>query len=66
MENKSTVKQSELDLMQKKIYEMLMANEDMGIGEMGDCRDAARYVVEEWVEETKVEVIHDLLIEIDN
>ena len=60
---KSTLKQSEIDLLKKKIYNTLMTNEDFSFGEMGGCEDAAQYILDEWVEDTQVIMFDDTLIE---
>lgn len=39
-----------------KIYDTLMAMPDMGLGEMGECRDEADRIVTEWCEENNIEV----------
>lgn len=37
--------------LEDKIYNLLMANPEMGMGEMGECREAAERLVSEWLEE---------------
>lgn len=39
------------ELLESKIYETLMSNPENGLGEMGDCRDEAKRIVDEWIEE---------------
>lgn len=58
---KSTVKQSQLEILKKKIYTLLMQPDEMDMGEMGDCEDEAWHLIIEWVDEIEIEVIHDLV-----
>ncbi len=37
-----------------KIYEKLMESDEMGMGEMGECRDESIRIVEEWMEENSI------------
>jgi hypothetical protein len=39
------------------IYDELMSNPDFGFGEMGDCKDSATRVVDDWLELNKIEII---------
>ncbi len=36
------------------IYDLLMSNPDMGLGDMGDCREAAEYTVENWIKDSGI------------
>jgi hypothetical protein len=42
--------------LEDKIYNLLMDNPEMGMGEMGDCQLAARTLVLDWIEENNIEV----------
>lgn len=42
------------DSLVKGITDLLMSSPEMGMGEMGDCRDAAINVVDEWMEANKI------------
>jgi len=37
-----------------KIYTTLISMPDMGIGEMGDCRDESERIVDEWMENNEI------------
>jgi hypothetical protein len=39
-----------------QIYKLLMANPEMGMGEMGECREAATLLVDAWTVHSKVQV----------
>lgn len=43
--------QQHIDLVDV-IYEWIMFNEDMGLGEMGDARDEAEQIVRRWLMRT--------------
>lgn len=43
--------QQHIDLVDV-IYEWIMANEDMGLGDMGDARDEAERIVRTWLRRT--------------
>lgn len=36
--------------LQEFIYDSLMSNEDMGMGEMGEAREEANRIISEWME----------------
>lgn len=39
------------------IYETLIQMPDMGMGEMGECRDTAESIINEWAEKEGIEII---------
>jgi hypothetical protein len=43
----------QIEKLQDKIFNLLMSNPDMELGEINDCRDAAKELVEQWIEESK-------------
>lgn len=44
------------DSLVTKIYETLMAMPDMGMGEMGEAKDTASSIVDEWMSENGFEL----------
>lgn len=40
--------------LEDKIFDKLMENPEMGMGEMGECMDESKRVVEEWMEENNI------------
>ncbi len=44
------------DSLRKKIYDSLISNPDYGLGEMGECSDEAKRIVDEWMEENNIQV----------
>lgn len=46
-----------IESLEQSIYDLLMAQPDMGLGEMGDCREAAKITVEEWMENNSIILI---------
>lgn len=50
---------SKYDALVKGIYDSLMNNPDFGLGEMGDCRDESKRVVDEWMEAQGIELIEE-------
>ncbi len=45
------ITEKQLESLEQKIYETLILNPDVGLGELGECRDEAKRIVKEWVEE---------------
>ena len=39
------------------IYNLLMSNPEMGMGEMGDCHEAAEILVDEWMTDQHVNIL---------
>lgn len=53
-----------IEKLQNKIFDLLMSNPDMGLGDMNDCRDVAGELVWEWVKESEPKpekVVYELL-----
>ena len=50
---KLTTKQ--IESLQAIIYDKLMENPEMGLGEMGECHDEASRMVDEWMEGNGIE-----------
>lgn len=66
IEEKST---NDLKALEEKIFNSFMANPDNGLGEVNDCRDEAKRIVTEWIEETtkpKAFEIKSMLLSIRN
>jgi len=42
-----------------KIYDKLMENPEMGMGEMGECHDESNRIVDEWMEENDIVLLLD-------
>lgn len=55
------ITEQQKDSLQSKIYEMLMANPEMGLGEMGICSDSAQFLVDEWMEENNITLLENEL-----
>lgn len=53
---KNEITEIQKNALEQKIYDLLMENPEMGMGEMGECRDAANRIVDEWIEENGIEV----------
>ena len=53
----STLKQSDLDDIKKKMYLVLMAGDDMDLGDMGECEDAVNEVFNDWINENKILIV---------
>ncbi len=51
--------QLQIDALENKIYESLIANPENGLGEMGACRDEAQRIVSEWVNENGITIESD-------
>lgn len=51
--------QLQIDSLENKIYESLIANPENGLGEMGACRDEAQRIVSEWVNENGIKIESD-------
>lgn len=49
-----TITTEQIKSLQDKIYSKLMGNPDMGMGEMGECRDESKRIVWEWMEENNI------------
>lgn len=52
------MKQNHIDALIDNIYNSIMANDEFGLGEMGDARDEATRIVMEWVETCNIKVIN--------
>ncbi len=44
------------DRLVSKIYDALMAMPDMGMGEMGEAKDSATMIVDEWMRENSIQL----------
>jgi len=53
-----TITTHELRSLEDKIYSKLMEHPDMGMGEMGECRDEASRIVGEWMQENNITEIN--------
>lgn len=51
--NLQLTEQQHIDLVDV-IYEWIMSNEDMGLGEMADARDEAERIVRQWMIRTNL------------
>lgn len=51
------MKQNHINALIDGIYNSIMANDDFGLGEMGDARDEATRIVMEWIETCNIKVI---------
>lgn len=48
------ITQQQYDSLVKGIYDTFMSQEDMDLGDMGNCQDAAQFIVDEWLENNKI------------
>lgn len=53
----TTIKETQIEALKAKIYGLLMANPDMDMGDMNDCKDAANELVSEWIDENNITII---------
>ncbi len=51
------LKQIDIEALKTKIYDTLIAMPEMGLGEMGECRDEADRIVDEWLEENEINLV---------
>ena len=51
--------QQQIESLENKIYESLIANPENGLGEMGACRDEAQRIVSEWVTDNGIKTESD-------
>lgn len=40
--------------LEDSIYNTLISNPDVGMGEMGECRDTAEQIVSEWIQNNQI------------
>lgn len=52
MQTQLTTKQ--IKSLEDKIYDTLIQGEEMGMGDMGNCMEAAKEIVKEWMEENNI------------
>lgn len=50
------ITEKQFDSLVGKIYDTLVQAPHIGMGEMGECRDEAKRIVFEWMEEEKITV----------
>lgn len=43
------MKETQIENLRTMIYNLLISNPDVGMGEIGECRDAADELVNEWI-----------------
>jgi len=55
MEN--TITQAQAQALETKIYDLLMQNPEMDMGDMGNCLEAASDLVSEWIVENNIQLI---------
>jgi len=55
------MRQQQIDALENKIYESLIANPENGLGEMGACREEAQRIVREWVKENDITIVEEVL-----
>ncbi len=54
--NVTTIKETQIEALKAKIYGLLMANAEMDMGDMNDCKDAANELVSEWIDENNITI----------
>lgn len=53
----TTITTDQIDSLVKKIYNSLMAGENMGFGEIGECEEEAKRIVLEWMGENDIKEV---------
>ena len=48
--------ENEYDLLIIEIYDSLIAQPENGLGEMGDCRDEAKRIVDTWIKKANIKL----------
>jgi hypothetical protein len=48
--------QKQIDKLEKLIYDSIMGNPEYGLGEMGEAREEAARIVEEWLDITDIKI----------
>jgi hypothetical protein len=43
------MEQTQIESLRTMIYNLLISNPDVGMGEMGECRETADELVDEWI-----------------
>ena len=61
-----TLTTTQIKSLEDKIYDKLMENPEMGMGEMGECRDEASRIVDDWMEENSVHDMDEKLKELQD
>jgi hypothetical protein len=46
--------QNQIKSLQNAIYDLLMSNPDMGLGEVNECQEAAQDLVYQWMESNQI------------
>jgi len=54
---KRNIKLNVLNSLVDIIYNSIMANDEYGLGEMGDARDEATRIVMQWIETNNIKLI---------
>ncbi len=50
----TTITERQYDSLKDKIYSLLISNDEMDMGDMGNCMDAASNLVTEWMDENNI------------
>lgn len=50
----NTITKAQIESLIQSIYNSLIQMEGMGMGEMGECRDEATRIVNEWMEANNI------------
>ena len=53
----STLTQLQVDELKEKVYQLLIQNDDLGLGDMDSATETAGITVNEWLTENKIQVI---------
>lgn len=62
-ETQTTIPTELLNSLRHKIYVKLIENPELGLGEIGECKDEAARLVEEWLNENNlVEIEHEPIL----
>lgn len=49
------ITEKQYNLLVSEIYDTLINMPEMGLGEMGECTDTAKIIVDNWLQKAKVE-----------
>lgn len=55
----NTITEHQLRLLNEKVYELLVSNPDVGLGDLNDCVDAASNVITEWLDTAEIKIAEE-------
>lgn len=51
------ITEAQIESLTELIFDKLIGIPEMGLGEMGECRDEAKRIVHEWIEKENLKII---------